>query len=134
MSPTGRRRAAITAAALGVVVIAPSACGVEVDSGWPATTEVPVPAEVTGEPDHLLEIPPGASELPTLTVPVGTSVTWLNDPDSEEDHWFVSDGPGDIESATLQPGNSYSHRFDEPGTFEYFCRIHPELRGTVVVE
>ena len=38
-----------------------------------------------------------------------------------------------IESGRLDQGESFSQTFAEPGTFEYFCEFHADMRGTVVV-
>jgi len=37
------------------------------------------------------------------------------------------------DSETLQPGESFSFTFDTPGTFPYFCHIHPFMMGSVTV-
>ena len=34
----------------------------------------------------------------------------------------------------MQPGESFSFTFEEEGTFDYFCEIHPQMEGSVVVE
>ena len=38
-----------------------------------------------------------------------------------------------LQSGTLDQGDRYSQTFDEPGTYEYFCEFHPNMKGTVVV-
>lgn len=65
----------------------------------------------------------------TLTVPKGTTVTWTNEDSSS--HTVTG---GDFDSGTLAKGESYSHSFDEAGTFDYTCTIHPSMRGTLIVE
>jgi plastocyanin len=40
-----------------------------------------------------------------------------------------------FESNTIQPGESFSQTFDEPGTFDYVCSIHPlEMKGAIIIE
>jgi plastocyanin len=69
----------------------------------------------------------------TLTVPAGTSVTWVNK--DEEPHTVVNVGPTRLfKSAGLDTGDSFTMRFDKPGTYEYVCTIHPHMHGTIVVK
>jgi len=49
------------------------------------------------------------------------------------DHTTTSDD-GLWDSATLQPGEQFSFAFDQPGTYTYFCSIHPSMTATIVVE
>ena len=65
-----------------------------------------------------------------ITVAPGTTVTWVND--GEEPHTSTADD-GMWDSGTLQPGESYSFTFDEPGSYSYFCEIHPDMTGTINV-
>jgi len=66
----------------------------------------------------------------TLTVHVGTVVTVVND--STVTHtWTSSDGA--FNSGPILPGASYSHTFEDAGTFAYHCTFHPFMTGTVVV-
>ena len=66
----------------------------------------------------------------TITVAQGTEVVWTNL--DAEAHTVTSDG--NFNSGLIQPGASYSHVFDEIGTFEYYCQPHPFMTGTVIVE
>jgi plastocyanin len=64
-----------------------------------------------------------------LRVPVGTTVSWSNgDPTP---HTVTSDG---FNLGTLEPDAAGTTTFDTAGTFDYFCAIHPTMRGRVVVE
>ena len=66
----------------------------------------------------------------TITVPVGGTVTWTNSGPSP--HTATASGGG-FDTGTLSKGQSASHTFGQAGTFAYFCKIHPFMRGTVVV-
>ena len=66
----------------------------------------------------------------SLTVAAGSTVTWTNRDD--EPHTVVSEG-GLFRSAALDTNESFSFRFDKPGTYRYTCSIHPRMTGTVVV-
>ncbi|MCA1644117.1 MAG: PQQ-dependent dehydrogenase, methanol/ethanol family [Chloroflexi bacterium] len=63
-------------------------------------------------------------------VPPGTTITWTNTGDLT--HTVTSD---DIvfDSGDLAPGQTFSFTFDQPGTYWYFCRPHPFMRGRIVV-
>ena len=71
-----------------------------------------------------------------LTVPVGTTVTWVN-MDSVE-HSVESgthDAPADLfDSGLLGHMESFSYTFDRPGTYVYHCDPHPAMTGTIVVQ
>ena len=66
----------------------------------------------------------------TLTVTTGTTVTWMN-MDSTS-HTVVATGKA-FSSGNLNNGQSYAHTFNETGTFEYNCGIHPTMSGKVIV-
>jgi amicyanin len=66
----------------------------------------------------------------TITVPVGTTVTWTNQ--DEEPH-TVAAKDGSFHSAGLDTHATYSFTFTNPGTYDYICSIHPFMTGTVVV-
>ena len=65
------------------------------------------------------------------TVAQGTTVTWTNN-DSVAHTVTVDSGSGP-NSGQLQPGQTYSFKFDQAGTFGYHCSIHPFMKATVVV-
>ncbi len=66
----------------------------------------------------------------TVTIEVGTEVTWTNVHTAP--HTVTSD-VGDFDSGTLEPGDSVTFTFNEPGTYTYHCDIHPNMTGTVEV-
>lgn len=49
-------------------------------------------------------------------------------------HQLISSDGETVDSPTMGRGQSYSQRFDEPGTYEYVCSLHPSMRGTIQVE
>ncbi|HYH11566.1 MAG TPA: ScyD/ScyE family protein [Thermomicrobiales bacterium] len=67
----------------------------------------------------------------TLEVPAGTTVTWTN-LDSVA-HTATADD-GTFNSGNLNPNESFSFRFDTPGTYVYNCSYHPNMQGTIVVK
>ena len=67
----------------------------------------------------------------TLTVTVGMTVTWINQDDTPHrvasvDKVFASDA--------LDTGDQFTHRFTAPGTYRYYCSIHPKMTATIIVQ
>jgi Icc protein len=67
----------------------------------------------------------------TVTVPVGTTVTWTNRDDIP--HTVVSTD-GVFKSKVLDTDEKFSYTFGKAGTFPYFCSIHPKMTGKVIVQ
>jgi len=68
----------------------------------------------------------------TLTVPVGTKVTWINR--DEEPHTVVSADGRFAPSKALDTGDRYATIFSRPGSYTYYCTVHPFMTGTVIVK
>ncbi len=66
-----------------------------------------------------------------LTVPLGTTVTWLHEGRVEH---TVSSLLGYFDSGVLRGGNTFSYTFGSPGSYDYFCRFHISNRGKVLVQ
>jgi plastocyanin len=66
----------------------------------------------------------------TLNVAPGTKVTWVNH--DEVPHTIV-DTDKAFRSAALDTDETYSYTFTKPGTYHYFCTLHPKMVGTIVV-
>ena len=67
----------------------------------------------------------------SMTVSAGTTVTWTNLDD--EPHTVVSD-IGLFRSGAMDTNESFTFKFDKPGTYHYTCSIHPRMVGTIVVQ
>ncbi len=65
-----------------------------------------------------------------LTVNVGTTVTWTN---LDQVPHSVVGKDKKFHSAALDTNDSYSYTFMQPGTYQYFCSLHPQMMGTVIV-
>jgi plastocyanin len=66
----------------------------------------------------------------TLTVAAGTKVEFEN----EGSVAHTATRNKGFDSKRIPPGGSFSVRFKSPGTFAYHCKIHPEMRGKIVVQ
>ena len=65
-----------------------------------------------------------------ITVSVGTTVRWTNGDDIP--HTVVSNDKV-FKSKVLDTDEQFTYTFTKPGTYPYFCSIHPKMTGTVVV-
>ena len=95
-----------------------------------AITDAPIEREAASAAAHDVMID-NFRFMPTpATVPAGTTIMWMNK--DEAPHNIVSTD-GKFKSPVLDTGSQYAHRFDQPGTYKYFCSIHPQMTGAVVV-
>ncbi len=65
-----------------------------------------------------------------LTVATGTTVTWINVDD--EPHTVTAVG-GSFHSSALDTNDKYSFTFSKPGDYAYYCRLHPQMTGKIIV-
>ncbi len=66
----------------------------------------------------------------TITVPAGTSIIWTN---LDTVPHTVTGTNGKFDSGILGPGKKFNYTFSDPGTYNYYCTIHPYMKGQVVV-
>jgi plastocyanin len=66
----------------------------------------------------------------TITIHKGTKIEWENEDDIP--HTIV-ETQGKFNSPALDTDDKYAFTFDVPGTYEYFCGLHPHMKGKVVV-
>jgi plastocyanin len=67
-----------------------------------------------------------------LEIKAGTEVTWINKDDVP--HTVVSDDHKLFKSRALDTDEKFSFTFKDPGTYEYFCSVHPKMTGKIVVK
>jgi len=67
----------------------------------------------------------------SITVPVGTTVRWTNADDIP--HTVVSDDKT-FKSKALDTDEQFTYTFTKPGTYSYFCSIHPKMTGKIAVQ
>ncbi|MFZ3377801.1 MAG: cupredoxin family copper-binding protein [Chthoniobacterales bacterium] len=68
----------------------------------------------------------------TLTVKAGEKITWINR--DEEPHTVVSVEKQFKKSAPLDTDQEFTITVGAPGTYTYFCSVHPKMTGTIIVE
>lgn len=66
-----------------------------------------------------------------ITVKAGTTVTWVNHDDIP--HTVTSSNQA-FKSKALDTDEKFAFTFSTPGTFQYFCALHPHMTGSIVVE
>jgi amicyanin len=66
-----------------------------------------------------------------LTVAVGTTVTWINEDDIPH---AIAASDKSFKSKALDTDDTYAFTFTKPGTYEYFCSLHPQMKATIVVD
>lgn len=66
----------------------------------------------------------------SISVPVNAPVTWVNKDDIPH---TVASTDGLFKSRALDTDDKYSFTFTKPGTYSYYCSIHPKMMGKIVV-
>jgi plastocyanin len=128
--PTATSPSATVATVSGATPGMPGMSGAPAMSAPPAGTATSAtgsPAPVAGDAvsiDNFAFVPA------TLTVRVGSTVTWTNH--DEEPHTIAA-SDGSFHSPGMDSKATYSHTFPAAGKFDYICSIHPYMHGTVVV-
>jgi plastocyanin len=138
-----------TASFLGLVLVAGSlaACGGDVDSagddGGLSTSDGSSDDSVPEDVVVIDTDPAGVTALDNsfrpenIEVAPGTKVVWTNKGRNEHNVLHVDSDDWGVEVDDFQPGATYSHTFDEPGVYRYYCSIHGTtdagMIGTIVV-
>jgi plastocyanin len=91
----------------------------------------PTPAADLAEETTVAMLDSWAFQPARLDVAPGTTVTWINT--STLVHAVTGDDLAFDDSGLLEPGESYSFTFTDPGTYRYRCSPHPGMEGVVVV-
>jgi plastocyanin len=140
-------RIALAALAVVAIVIALTACGSSgsKSSGTSPSTKASSTTTAAAASGDTVNLKLIAYKPAKLTVTAGSTVTWHQmDPGVHtvtsgtvsQDGGGVSMHPdGTFDSGQLKTGASFSHRFDTPGTYTYFCQIHPAtMHGEITVK
>lgn len=85
----------------------------------------------TVSPTATVHIKDFAYNPATLTVAPGTTVRFVND---DADAHTVTATDKSFDSGGLDMGDVWTHEFDKPGKYAYFCAVHPYMKGVVVVQ
>jgi plastocyanin len=107
----------------------PAPHGIPAPAAQPAKAKAP---EAPADP-HQVFIDNFTYSPRQLTVAAGTRVTWRNRDDVPHTATSTSK-PRAFDSGTLDTDEHFSHVFTTPGTYEYFCVLHPKMTGQIVVK
>ena len=88
-------------------------------------------ADSTSSKQNTIEIKDFAFNPQTITVKSGQTITWINR--DEEPHTVVSVEKQFKKSSALDTDQSFTITVGAPGTYTYFCSVHPKMTGTIVV-
>ena len=99
-------------------------------------TPVPTPISQASVSGNTITINNFAFTPRTMTVKTGSIVRWENKDSIPHRIIFIDKDGQDtpVDSSVLSSTQSWSKKFDQPGTYPYYCKIHPEMTGTVIVE
>jgi plastocyanin len=104
---------------------APSA-GVPPRSRIPATAAKSTGVSIVGADANSFAFSPAK-----IVIQAGDTVRWTNSSSASEGHTATGKG---FDSGFMKQGDTYSHKFSNPGSFSYICSIHPFMKGTVTVK
>jgi plastocyanin len=128
---TATRRAGLGLALLAVLALV-SACS-SGPGGGGASASAPAASSsgsTGGGGGSMVEVKNFSFTPQTLTVPVGTTVTWKFD--DTTDH-TVTANDNSFTSQPLMGGKTYTHTFTTAGKVDYHCSIHPDMTASIVV-
>ncbi|MCX6682531.1 MAG: cupredoxin domain-containing protein [Methanoregula sp.] len=110
----------------------PTTTAPEQTPAQPPASSVNTPLSQASVSANTIAIKNFAFDPQTMTVKAGSIVRWENrDP---VPHRIMFTDKTESGSDALSPSQSYSKKFDRAGRFSYYCTIHPDMTGTIIVE
>ena len=139
-TPSVRRRSGVVALALAAGGLL-GACGGDGDDASSLAPETPAseaPTDESSTPsgdaaEPVVEIERSRYSPTELEVGTGTTVEFVNLDAVDHTVTSAEDSPVEFDSGTFGQDETFTQTFDEPGTYGYFCQIHPTMRASVVV-
>nr|WP_132301764.1 cupredoxin family copper-binding protein [Kribbella sp. VKM Ac-2568] len=129
------RRPLVGLVALLAVLVLAVGCGPGSDSGGSASSAPATQPASSGSAapagGSMVEIKDFMFTPMTLTVAVGSTVTWKFDDSTQ--HTVTADD-NSFASTPMSNGQTFTHTFSAAGTVAYHCSIHPEMTGTITVK
>ncbi len=102
-----------------------------VPKGGEASPVASPAADVGGGETAVVDIKDFRYNPDPVEISVGGTVSWTNG--DAEPHTATARDREVLQSGTLEPGESFTETFEQPGTYDYFCEFHSNMKGTVVV-
>ena len=102
----------------------------------PSASPVNTPLSQAPVSENTVAIKNFAFNPQTMTVTVGSIVRWENHDAATHRIIFIDKDGRDtsVDSTALSSSQAWSNKFNQPGTYSYYCKIHPEMTGTIIVE
>ena len=107
-------------------------CTQKIDEA-PAMKAAAAPAEKASGPAQEIVIDNFTFAPAKVTIAPGTRVEWINHDDVPHTATSTSK-PKRFDTGTLDTDGKYAHVFTEPGTYNYFCAVHPKMTGQIIVK
>jgi plastocyanin len=110
----------------------------EPDTGSPngnnTANSSPPPSDQPAAPAGAITITNMMFTPSQISVQKGSTVTWTNNDNVTHTVIDDLDNVGGPASGNIEPGSTYSFTFNKTGSFQYHCKLHPSMRGTIVVQ
>ncbi|HRO15439.1 MAG TPA: amicyanin [Paracoccus sp. (in: a-proteobacteria)] len=132
MFPATKTRSLLAALALAALCAGPALAQDRIEV---LTTDTATPAEVPADA-VTVTIDKMKYQQPEITIKAGSVVTWQNAEAMPHNVAFKAGAVADekLDGPMMKKGQSFSMRFNEPGTYDYHCTPHPFMKGKVIVE
>jgi plastocyanin len=130
-APAPARSPAATAHVAAPAAATPAPPGAPADHAVNATTTATTITVAAADADTSVNIKDFAFAPTATTIAVGTTVHWKN---LDGEPHTVRSIDANFASGALDQNDSYTVKFDKPGTYRYACSIHPQMVGTIVVK
>jgi plastocyanin len=132
------QRTSALAALMGVLAVAAAGCTGSSSGSSGSSGEAAATARGTGDEMQTAEVVQIVIDNFTfspakLTISAGTKVTWVNHDDVPHTATNTAK-PKSFDSGTLDTDERFSYVFATPGTYDYFCAVHPKMTGQIVVK
>jgi plastocyanin len=107
---------------------------VNVTPDVPALPDAPLPGETAATNQVIpVQIKGFIYSPDPVTVPAGSSIAWTNADNAPHTATGVGDAISALDSGAIVFGQTFTQKFDTPGTYPYYCVYHPNMLGTVIV-
>jgi plastocyanin len=124
-----RKTFVILALVAAMIVLSAACSGTTNTTTAPAATTTAGSGTTTAATGDAISIENFAFAPETITIPVGSTVTWTNKDSAS--HQIKGDT---FNSPLLATGQTYQFKFDTAGTYNYICSVHPSMKGVVIVK
>ena len=96
------------------------------------TLEEEPPLQEQASQTYSINIKSYAFSPAEIRIPKGSTITWTNN--DAVSHTVTSDSGSELNSESLSQGETYSHKFNAQGTYEYHCKPHLFMKAKIIVE